>query len=152
MIYNPAGVMKLDDGLYVNAGVLHVFKNYSNKIGNVYYESDEPSTIPSIFGLYKQNKWAVFLAFRIPGGGGMVEYKNGNATTHDIATGIIGDSGGNFNTIKDQYLKSDSYYYGYTMGAATNLDDMISVSLGARFIDAQKKHLLVLCMTKVMPA
>ena len=139
VVYNPAGAMKLDEGLHFNLSVIHVLKNYSNTISSVDYESDEPSTIPGMFGLYRQDRWAVFTAYTIPGGGGMVEYKNGNKTTHDIATGIINSSGGNFSTIKSHYLKSDSYYYGYTMGGACDLNDMISVSLGARYIDAQKK-------------
>ena len=139
VVYNPAGVMKLDEGVYFNLSVIHVLKNYSNTISGVDYESDEPSTIPGMFGLYKQEGWAVFIAYTIPGGGGMVEYKKGNATSYDIATGIINSSGGNFSTIKSHYLKSDSYYYGYTIGGACDLNDMISVSLGARYIDAQKK-------------
>ena len=139
VVYNPAGVMKLDDGLYVNLSVLHIFKEYTNTINDVDYESDEPSTIPSMFSLYRQDRWATFIAFTIPGGGGMVEYKKGNATSYDIATGIIDGSGENFSTIKSHYLKSDSYYYGYTIGGACDLNDMISVSLGARYIDAQKK-------------
>ena len=139
VVYNPAGVMKLDEGLYFNLSVIHVLKNYSNTISGVNYESDEPSTIPGMFGLYRQEGWAVFIAFTIPGGGGMVEYKKGNATSHDIATGIIAGSGGNFSTIKSHYLKSDSYYYGYTLGGACDLNDMISISLGARYIDARKK-------------
>ncbi|MCG2829763.1 MAG: hypothetical protein L6302_01790 [Desulfobacteraceae bacterium] len=149
--YNPAGVMKLDDGLYVNLNILHIFKEYTNTIDDVDYASDEPSTIPSMFGLYRQDRWAIFTAYTIPGGGGMVEYKNGNATTHDIATGIINSSGGAFSTIKSHYLKSDSYYYGYTMGGACDLNDMISVSLGARYIDAQKKSKGLATLSGVAP-
>jgi len=100
---------------------------------------DAPSTIPGLFALYKADKWAAFAAFTIPAGGGTVEYNEGDATTFGLASQIIAGSGGAFNAIYNQRLEADSFYYGYTVGGAYQLNDMISVSLGARYIDATKE-------------
>jgi len=138
-VYNPAGVMKMENGVYVNLGIFHALKDYSNTIGGTEYESDAPSTIPGLFALYKADKWAAFAAFTIPAGGGTVEYNEGDATTFGLASQIIAGSGGAFNAIYNQRLEADSFYYGYTVGGAYQLNDMISVSLGARYIDATKE-------------
>lgn len=136
-VYNPAGVMKMENGVYVNLGIFHALKDYSNTIGGTEYESDAPSTIPGLFGLYKTDKWAAFAAFTIPAGGGKVEYNEGDATTFAIAQGLLALPV--FSTINNQELEADSYYYGYTLGGAYALNDMVSVSLGARYIDAEKE-------------
>lgn len=137
--YNPAGVMKMEDGGYVNLGIFHALKDYSNTIGGTEYKSDVPSTVPGLFGLYKTEKWAAFAAFTIPAGGGKVEYDQGNAMTFAIASRIIAGSGGFLDTIDSMRLEADSYYYGYTLGGAYELSDMVSVSLGVRYIDATKE-------------
>ncbi|UCG65036.1 MAG: outer membrane protein transport protein [Deltaproteobacteria bacterium] len=137
--YNPAGVMKLEDGGYVNLAIFYALKDYSNTIQGVEYESDEPSIIPGLFGVYKTEKWAAFAAFTIPAGGGKVEYDRGSATTFSLASQIIAGSGGAFNAIYNQRLEANSYYYGYTLGGAYEVNEMVSVSLGVRYIDATKE-------------
>ena len=135
MVYNPAGVMKLENGRYVNLAIFHALKDYSNTIGGVEYESDEPSTVPGLFGLYKTEKWAAFAAFTIPAGGGKVEYDQGSATTFDIIKLFQALGYPDFT----QRLEADSFYYGYTLGGAYEVNDMVSVSLGLRYIDAKKE-------------
>jgi len=83
--YNPAGVVKMEDGLFLNASGQYALKTYTNTIGGIV-----PSIIPSVFGLYKKDKWAGFAAFTIPCGGGEVEYDNGNATSFALGQGFIG--------------------------------------------------------------
>ena len=69
--YNPAGVMKMEDGLFGNLSVQYINKDYTNKVDGTDLDSTEPSFLPGLFALYKQDKWAGFFAFTIPGGGGM---------------------------------------------------------------------------------
>jgi len=148
--YNPAGVMKMEDGGYVDLGVFHAPKVYSNTIGGTKYKADEPSAIPGLFGLYRQDRWAAFAAFTVPAGGGKVAYEEGNATTMAIGqafmaganltlTGLGVPAMFHYNTIKNQSLEADSFYYGYTAGGAYAVNDMVSVSLGVRYIDAHKE-------------
>ena len=85
--YNPAGVMKLENGVYGNLGIFYATKDYNNKIMGVNKDSDEPSIVPGLFAVYKQDKWAGFFAFTIPAGGGEVDYKDGSTTTYELGTG-----------------------------------------------------------------
>jgi len=143
--YNPAGVMKMEDGVYGNLSVIYIGKDYTNDVGGTDLESDESSIVPGLFAVYKQDRWAGFFAFTITGGGGYVDYKDGNYTT------MVG--GALLNalflmpvmglptpaTIASQRLEAESYYYAYTIGAAYKINDMFSVSLGARLSDAYKE-------------
>lgn len=150
MVYNPAGVMKMEDGTYVDLGIFHALKDYSNTFSGTESESDEPSTVPGLFGLYKTGKWAGFAAFTIPGGGGKVVYDKGTATTNTLAQALLASPF--FSTINNQEVEGESYYYGYTVGAAYAVNDMISLSLGARYIDAMKENKGSVTVSGLAPA
>jgi long-chain fatty acid transport protein len=143
--YNPAGVMKMDNGFYLNAAGQYAFKDYSNTFHGTKYETDEPDIVPSMFALYKQDKWAAYGAVTIVVAGGKVDYDHGDVTTLGLASNIITT----FNTlfpgpppaftgILDQRIEGKSYFIGYTIGGAYKINDMISVSLGARYVDASR--------------
>jgi long-chain fatty acid transport protein len=142
--YNPAGVMKLENGLYTKLDLLFINKKYTNTVGNVYpftgeegtYETTSGSPVPSFFTVYKKDKWAGFFSFTVPGGGGKVEYDDGNARTVQLSAGIIAASGGSLTGINDMYLEADSFQYGFTFGGAYEISEMFSVAGGVRFIDA----------------
>lgn len=137
VVYNPAGVMKMEDGLYVKLdGQYTVIKDATNAIGGIELESDITDFIPSLFGLYKRDKWAAFAAFTIPAGGGSVEFERGSATTFGIASAFVGPV---LAASIPQYLEGKSVYYGFTVGGAYAINDMISVSLGARYVDADRE-------------
>jgi long-chain fatty acid transport protein len=72
--YNPAGTVKMEDGLYVNLSGQYAFKDYSNTFNGTEYDSDEPDIVPSLFALYRKDRWAGFAAFTIPAGGGSVSF------------------------------------------------------------------------------
>jgi long-chain fatty acid transport protein len=143
--YNPAGVMKMDNGLYMNATGQYAFKNYSDTVQGTKYETDEPDVVPSLFALYKRDKWAAYGAITVVVAGGKVDYESGDATTLGLASRIITS----FNTafpgpppaftgILAQHLEGKSYFIGYTLGGAYKINDIISVSLGARYVDASR--------------
>jgi long-chain fatty acid transport protein len=154
--FNPAGVMMMGDGIYVNGALFYAAKDYSNTIGGTEQASDEPSVVPGLFGLYKTDKWALFGAFTIPAGGGKVEYAGGNATSYGY--GMLLMQGVNFqltlppalggmslpaanyyDTISNQNVQAESIYYGYTVGGSYKINDTFSIALGARYIDANKE-------------
>jgi len=142
--YNPAGVMKMDNGLYLNASGQYAFKDYSNTESNTFpfngtkYSTDEPDFVPSLFALYKQDKWAAYGAVTIVVAGGKVDYENGDITTASLAYGLI-YTGGLGGSLSNQHLEGKSYFVGYTLGGAYKINDMISVSLGARYVDASRE-------------
>lgn len=157
--YNPAGVMKMQNGLQGNLSVHYVLKDYSNTVNGVVLEQDTPSFVPALFGLYKTDNWAGFFSFTIPAGGGKVDYDSGNATTRIgsmIAASILNTLYGpaSYNPAdSSEQLSAQSFYYGYTVGGAYKLNDIFSVSLSGRYIDADKKAdaLLELTPTSVGP-
>jgi long-chain fatty acid transport protein len=144
VVYNPAGVMEMENGIYGNLSVQYTDKDWKNKVNGDSLSQDDPSIIPSLFGLYKKDRWAIFAAFTIPSGGGKVDFKDGDATTRVGGWGIINSINGLagatlYDTIKNERLKAERYYCGFTLGGAYKINDMISVSLGTRYLDAYGK-------------
>ncbi len=142
--YNPAGVMKLENGIYAKVDILYVNKVYSNDVTNSpfpgtsdEYETDIPSIIPGLFTVYKQDKWAGFFAVTVPGGGGTVKYDNGNATSLLLGAGIAQAYG--LPLISDMEVEGSSVELGYTLGGAYKINEMFSISGGLRYINADQK-------------
>ena len=151
--HNPAGTAMMENGLYLKADAIYGIKDYSNQLpftpsifnlGTL--DSDEPSIIPGFFAVYKQGRWSGFFSVTIPGGGGKVKFEDGNARTAMLsAPGAVGGLGtylggptGNPLNI-DQFIEADSYYVGYSLGAAFKILDSLSVGGGIRYVDAYQK-------------
>ncbi len=141
VIYNPAGVMKMEDGMYLKLDLQYTaIKEATNRFSGMEFESDKTDIVPALFALYKKDRWSAFGAFSIPAGGGSIEFEQGNATTAGIGMAVIGGSGGYYSLpITNQYIEGKSVYYGYTVGGAYAFNDMCSVSLAARYINAEKE-------------
>jgi long-chain fatty acid transport protein len=138
--YNPAGTVKLDQGFIINGSIQFLAKDYKNIINSVEYESDEPSYIPGVFGVYNSGKWSLFAAFSNYGGGGKVDFSEGNYRSNLIAANISAQSGGIYEYPPTaQNLTAESRYLGYSLGGAFSINEMFSVSLTARYIDASKE-------------
>lgn len=135
--YNPAGVMKLENGFHTRADVQYVGKTYSNDVpGYGLLETDEPSIVPSLFALYKEDCWAGYFAITVPGGGGSVDYPDGNARTVAIVEGLKQMG---FQGASSMSLEAMTTYVGFTAGGAYAINDMVSMSLGLRYIYAYQE-------------
>jgi long-chain fatty acid transport protein len=158
--FNPAGTAMMQDGLYMKADVIYLMKDYSNNLPASFpvagsplpartsggtLDSDEPSIIPGLFAVYKQDRWAGFFGVTIPGGGGKVRYDDGNARTALLSLGyapLLGYTGLaalNAPATADQFIEADSYYVGYSLGASYKVLDSLSVGGGIRYVDAYQK-------------
>jgi len=165
VVYNPAGTVKMEDGFYVNLAGQYAYKDYANTLGGVEYDSEEPDAVPGLFALLTKDRWAGYFAFTIPCGGGSVDYEDGNALTIGLSQDIM--AGANFlansamlaanaqavalglppfftafspyDTIKDQWIEGESFFLGFTLGGAFEINDIFSVSLGARYVDAHRE-------------
>jgi long-chain fatty acid transport protein len=135
--YNPAGIMFQQDGLGLGLDTHYIFKNYEQKYtsvnppGLVTREQDEPSLIPALFGTYKSGSWGLFGAVTVNGGGGTVEWAEGNTITNDIALALRAP-------LTNQEIKAESHYLTYTLGGSYKINEMFSVAAGARYLDATK--------------
>ena len=140
--YNPAGTVKLNQGFTLNGSLQYGSKKYSNNVtfsapinqGCTECESDEPSYIPGIFGVYNKGKWAVFGAFSNVAGGGKVDFDQGNWTTIKAQLGILGPP-----VVPQQQISGARFYLGDTLGGAYAFNDMFSLSMGLRYVDANRK-------------
>ena len=163
VVYNPAGVMKMDNGLYTKLDILYVAKKYSNSVPNQTnffsgedgdFSTDTPSVIPGFFAVYKQENWAGFFAVSIPGGGGKVEYDEGSAYTSLLALNIWQNAGGPlgpYSGLDSASLEGDSYDIGYTLGGAYKINAMVSVAGGLRYISASQNFEGRLDLTTALP-
>jgi len=155
VMYNPAGVTKMGDGLYGNFSALYVDKDYSNNIGSTEFDQDEPSFIPGFFLLYKKDRLAGFFALSNVLGGGKVDFENGNATTTAIGFNILFNPlsplfGAGY-SISNQNLEGEHTGLGYTFGGAFKINDMFSVSLAAMYLDTHKEGKGNITFTNVNP-
>jgi long-chain fatty acid transport protein len=138
-IYNPAGAVKLEDGLHLSISNQTVakFNRHSLKptpsSATETYTSDIVSPLyPTAFAAYKKGPWAGFMAYSYPGGGGELDYKKGSATTFLIESNLRARLPA---LNADTYLRS--VYYGFTLGGSYAPKDWYSVSLAARTLYAR---------------
>lgn len=144
--YNPAGIMQMEDGLYGKLDVLYFDKDYSNDVpGFGKLSQDEPSILPGLFTVYKKKKWAGFFAFTIPAGGGELNYKDGDARTVALASGVAANANAQlaaggvpalffYDQIDPGKLEvKQSSVYGFTLGGSFAINEMWSVALGTRY-------------------
>jgi long-chain fatty acid transport protein len=136
-IYNPAGAVKLEDGLHLSIAnqTFSKFNEHSLKptptSATQTYTSDIVSPLyPTAFAVYKKGPWAGFMAYSYPGGGGELDYKHGSATTFLLESNLRVAG-----LDADTYLRS--VYYGFTLGGSYAPKDWYSVSLAARTLYAR---------------
>ncbi len=146
--FNPAGIMLGEDGLGLRFDCQYVNKKYEHTYTDaregkkVTKDQNAPSIIPNAFATYKKNNWGLFGSFTINGGGGTVDYKDGNATTYGLcasfASSLKTKTGATAVSFANDAVKASSVYYTMTTGGAYQVNEQISVALGARYIYADK--------------
>jgi long-chain fatty acid transport protein len=142
--YNPAGIVFLPkNGLYLNASGQYIFKPYEQTYRGETYKQDEPTILPNLYAVYKQDAWAAFFAATVPAGGGRIKWKDGTATTAGLilqTAGLAAGEGGGTGatTINSQDLEASSWYVGLTPGVAYKVNEWISLALSGRYIIAKR--------------
>jgi long-chain fatty acid transport protein len=140
--YNPAGIMKMKTGKYVKLDAQYLAKDYSNSIpgvGNL--DQDKDSIVPGFFAVHKEDKWAGYMTAGLVGGGGKVDYEQGNARSIASISSLLSvpfSVAGSF----PQRVEAESIYFGYTIGMAYAINDIFSFSGGLRYVSAYKKFTL----------
>ena len=82
--YNPAGIMQMENGTHLQIDGQFLFLDYSHNYNDTENDMSGNPIVPSIFAIHKKDKWAAYGTFTIIGGGGLVEYENGNIVTETI--------------------------------------------------------------------
>ena len=141
--YNPAGLMQLKNGTYLEGDLQPFTFDYDHEF-NGETQTASPNLIsPMAFGIHKREKWALWGTFTINGGGGETEYDNGNIITKSVenlmAAGAFSPyipSGG---TLSLPYAYAKSYDYTVTTGLSYDLHPMVSVAAGIRYVITDKE-------------
>ena len=135
--YNPAGLVNLQQGTYIQAGVNLAIGQEKMKYNGKDYKADLLQPIPNIAAYHVNEKSALYWTFGALGGGGDLKYKDGVAGTAVVSDLVnnqliqlplkgLYDAGSSAEG-KNMYIQS-------TIGGAWKIDNKLSVSLGGRVV------------------
>lgn len=144
--YNPAGLIKLNDGLHFSFNNQTVFQtrtienNYPLLNEAKYTGNVTVPFFPSAYAVYKHNNWAFSGSFTLTSGGGKASYNKGLPSFEtDIASipallSSQGISTANYNV--DIAFNGTSVFYGYQFGASYEINKKLGVYAGLRLVNA----------------
>jgi long-subunit fatty acid transport protein len=146
--YNPAGLIKLEKGWHFAVNSQTIFEEKTIKsdfplLNNGLYEgTTKVPVFPSVYGVYKKNKWAFSVGVGPTSGGGAAEFTRGlpafeipisQTRTLLSALGVTGYD-------VDIYFKGSSVYWGIQLGATYEINDKLSVFGGVRYLPAKNVY------------
>lgn len=151
--YNPAGLTRLDDGIYFllsNQSIFQTKEVTPEYTGLTFLEEKyigdvQALVFPDIHVVYKMGSLAIGGSFMPIGGGGSADYSKGIPSFEvDIAgltATLTSATGGDVTGYRmDVNFEGSSVYYGGQVGAAYAINDMISVAVGGRFVMANNTY------------
>lgn len=147
VVYNPAGLVRLDDGFHINLGNQSFFRSPSHTFTipgqstEKSYKQDSPDLLlPNIYLAYKQNKLAIFGGFYISGGGGSLDYPNGSINS-DLIIAQMGAQGYyQFYGGATSSILGSSFYMTPLLGVSYSITDKLSAAVSGKYILATNKQ------------
>lgn len=151
--FNPAGLMKMDNGFYVSIQSQSLFQSKTVESGFPLLNSSEYEgklvvpVFPTAFAVYKKDRFALSLGFGPNSGGGSVEFEKGLPSFEkDISTLVpklaglskLGKNVSGYNV--DINFKGESVFWGIQGGASFKVNDKFSVYGGLRYVPATTKY------------
>ena len=164
--YNPAGLMKLENGFHVSVSNQSIWQNrevdnnYSGPpatgmpyglknrettgIGNRVYKGAVSAPLyPTVFAVYKMNKLAFSVGFGPVGGGGGATFADGlpsfEMSPSDLVPSLKANFGAN-NYRMDVNFEGGSIFLGYSGAVSFKINDMISIAAGVRYVTAKNTY------------
>lgn len=155
VVYNPAGLARLNNGFHINMGNQSLFRKPSHTFDfgmgggeKTYTQDGSDLFLPNLYMTYKKDKFALFTGVFMAGGGATANYPTGSITTELIGMQVLAASQGAYGAYENQNLKASSFYLTTTLGGSYAVNDMISFAVAGRFIDATNKTQAGLTMTQ----
>ncbi len=130
--YNPAGIVHLKNGFSAGLNIQFISINYKHEIEGTSYKAENYPVIPSAFAVYNKDRWAGYVTFTGIGGGGIVEYSNGNIITQKL-TNIL-KTLFHAESVTNHYAYVESFDYALTTGFSYKATENLSVSAGLRYV------------------
>jgi len=148
--YNPAGLVKLNDGFHVSLNNQTIFQektvtsNFSSLNNNTYIGDVTVPSFPTLFAVYKKNKLALSLGIGPNGGGGTAEYASG-LPSFEMPISLIPSSLTASGIPTTEYsadisFDGSSIFWGAQVGGSYAINEMFSVSAGVRMIYAKNTY------------
>lgn len=144
VVYNPAGVVQLEDGFHIHFSNQSMFRNPSHSydlgIGQgprSFSQSGADPFLPNLYAAYKKNNWALYTGAFISGGGATMNYPEGSLITDLIGLQSLMATEGAYTDIKAANLKASSMYLTTTLGGSYQASTRFSMSLALRHITAK---------------
>ena len=151
--FNPAGLMKMENGLYIAVNSQSLFQTKTIVSGYPLLNSstyDGKITVPvfpTAFAIYKKDKIAYSLGFGPDSGGGSAEFDKGlpsfEKDISNLVPGLAGLTkvGQSITGYKaDIAFKGESVFWGIQGGVSYKINDKFSVYGGLRYIPATNTY------------
>ncbi|HAE88079.1 TPA: hypothetical protein DCG86_08665, partial [Candidatus Marinimicrobia bacterium] len=143
--YNPAGLSRLNDGLYFHISNQMIWQtktvindlptlNRDEFVGDVF-----APLFPNLYFAYKSGKIAVSGGFEPIGGGGSAIYEDGLPSFEMPVSGLVPQLGVQGYKLDTEFEGSSVYYAGQA-GLTYKLSDMISLAVGGRVVVAKNTY------------
>lgn len=157
---NPAGTAFMPNGFHFSLNNQSAFQTrtinsqfplfmHNNGSQNKEYVGKASAAfVPSLFAVYKKDKWAFSTSFALTGGGGKAVFNDGLPSFEAKVASIIPT----INSIEalkkfgvnryaiDSYMEGQQYIFGWQLGASYKITDYLSVFGGARLNYVNNKY------------
>lgn len=142
--FNPAGLTQLKNGFHLSLSNQYITQTRNIKttypgLNQTEFEGGVVAPFfPSVYAVYKKDKLAVSLGFNPIGGGGSAIFEDGLPSFEMQVAGLPPSlNAAGIPTSQYSYetnFEGSSVYYGIQAGISYELNEMISVSLGLRYV------------------
>ena len=149
--FNPAGLTNLEDGVYFSLSNQTIWQDREVKSSfalfgeeKTYLGTTFAPVFPNIYYVDKRGDFALSLGFMPIGGGGSANYDKGLPSfEYDVAGIPSGLTGAGIPTTAysmDMAFEGSSAYLGFQANVSYKMNDAISLSVGARYIQAKNTY------------
>ncbi|NOZ45233.1 MAG: hypothetical protein GXO79_00470 [Chlorobi bacterium] len=151
--YNPAGLTKMGEGIFFSVNNQSLVQNRTITSNYSYLNSKEYTGVvnaplfPSIYAAYNTGNFSFSFGFNAIGGGGGATFDKGLPSFEygpsELVPGLASFSalGHNITAYSaSAYFEGTSIYWGMQLGATYQINDMISVFLGGRYVIAKNTY------------
>ncbi len=149
VFYNLAGTALFNEGFTISLNNQSVFQTRTidcdypllqNGANKGSYEGDVTAPLfPGVYAAYKLKNLTFSFGFNPIGGGGASTFSKGLPML-EVPIATVAQMAGASAYSMDMMMEGSSIYYGYQIGAAYKINEMFSVAVGVRIVDARNSY------------